>query len=55
MRRIGLAVVVLSLIFAPLVGEAQEISKSARVGVLTSGITPAAMRQATGSRSANVY
>ena len=46
MRRIGLAVVLaLGLALAPLVVEAQEISKSARVGVLSPGISPAAVRE----------
>ena len=45
MRRIGLAVVLaLGLALAPLVVEAQEISKSARVGVLIP-IAPAAVRE----------
>ena len=49
MRQIGLAVVLaLGLALAPLVVGAQEISKSARVGVLTPGITPAAVRQTPG-------
>jgi putative ABC transport system substrate-binding protein len=46
MRRIGLAVgLALGLALAPLVVKAQEISKSARVGVLVPGIAPAAVRQ----------
>jgi putative ABC transport system substrate-binding protein len=45
MRLIGLAVVLAVTLLAPLVVDAQEISKSARVGVLTP-ITPAAVRQA---------
>ena len=46
MRRIGLAVVLaLGLALAPLVVEAQEISKSARVGVLSPGISPAQVRE----------
>src|SRR5215467_1345140 len=44
MRRIGLAVG-LALALAPLVVGAQEISKSARVGVLIPGISPAAGRE----------
>jgi putative ABC transport system substrate-binding protein len=47
MRRIGLAVgLALGLALAPLVVEAQESSKSARVGVLIPGIAPAALRHA---------
>jgi len=46
MRRIGLAVgLALGLALALLVVEAQEISKSARVGVLIGGISPAAVRE----------
>src|SRR5499427_2164150 len=47
MRRIGLAVVLaLGLALAPLVAEAQEISKSARVGFLSPGIiSPAQVRE----------
>jgi putative tryptophan/tyrosine transport system substrate-binding protein len=46
MRRIGLAVMLaLGLALAPLVVEAQAISKSARVGVLIGGIAPAAVRE----------
>jgi len=45
MRQIGLAVgLALGLALAPLVVEAQEISKSARVGVLIP-IAPAAVRE----------
>jgi len=46
MQRIGLAVgLALGLALAPLVVGAQEISKSARVGVLIPGISPAAGRE----------
>jgi len=47
MRRIGLAVVLaLGIALAPLVAEAQEISKSARVGFLSPGIiSPAQVRE----------
>ena len=46
MRRIGLAVgLALGLALAPLVVGAQEISKSARVGVLIPGISPGAGRE----------